>query len=187
MPNVPAVCPQCHLVFPSPIAIAEGVRGASIYNIGVQCPRCGGNGRILDGIYDALGNTIRVLLTSNRSIEQLETLRHALKTARESKASRQEIGDTIKAHTPELQQIADALPQTRVELYAFITMLGVILTAIIAASGVFQKKGPTDAEINAMVEKAVVQACQLSAPTLQTKNRQDRRARGRPPKPAHHK
>jgi len=151
-----------------------------------MCPRCNGRANLLEGLYSSLGNTIRVLTTSHHSALELEALRHALKTARDLKASREEIQDTIKAHAPELKDFADTLPHTRSELYQVLQLLVMILTALIGAYAVLQKTGPTEAEIKAMVGKAVAEACQQppaspSAPA--PRNRAERRARGRPARP----
>ena len=188
MARIPAVCDNCGTVFPSPIELKNS-RGVRFVDCGAgPCPKCGGNGTILDGVYDTLGNTVRILLTSKRSVQELESLRHALKTAKEQKASREEITDTIKTHAPELQTLADLLPQKRSELYPFVSMLVVILATLIAAYVAFQKKGPTDAEINAMIEKAVAEVTQQQAPVLpRPMNRAQRRAHGRPLRPTRHK
>lgn len=183
---IPAICKFCGLAFATPNLIGGHGR-VSLENVGIKCPRCGQVANIIDGVYESLGTVVRVLVSSDRSKSQLEALRHALKNAAQLKASREEIQDTIKVHTPELQSIADALPQTRAELYPFVMMLVAIIATMIAGSGLFQKKGPTDAEIRAMIEQAVAQTCQESGPSPQPRNRAERRAGGRPSRPARHK
>ena len=57
----------------------------------------------------------------------LERLAEILQEARERNASTEEVRQTIQQETPELAPLANLLPQTRAELYAFIA---IILTTI---------------------------------------------------------
>ena len=182
---IAAICDSCGLAFATPNLIGGNMQ-ATFENCGINCPRCGKTASIIDGVHKALGNTVRILVSSERSKSQLEALRHALKNAAQLRASREEILDTIKAHAPELQSLVDVIPQKRSELYPFVSMIVLILASIITAYGVFQKKGPTDAEIKAMVEKAVAEAMQPPAQPA-PQNRAARRAHGRPSRPSRHK
>ena len=57
----------------------------------------------------------------------LERLAQILREARQRNASVHEVNETIQQETPNLSTLADVLPRTRNELYAF---LAIVLTAI---------------------------------------------------------
>ena len=136
--------------------------------------------RIPDGIQQTLGNTVRFLVESGRSMQELETLRSALQRAASEKTSEKEIRRTIETHAPELTSIGATLPKTRLELYTLLIMLCAVI-ALLKPLAQTEKAPKTDAEIQAVVDRAIKE--QVGTP----KNRAERRAHGRPRRPAPHK
>ena len=166
MSQVPALCGTCGLIFPSPIALAPDARDVVLANVTINCPRCGGRAAIADGVYNLIGDTLHILVTAPIGRSRLQSLAEALEAARKRHASTDEVKATINEHVPELQKIADVLPRTRNELYAF---LGILITVIAILLSLRQPATPeqgkqvTPEQVQAIVDKAVAQAASESA------------------------
>ncbi len=96
----------------------------------LRCPVCGGSVRVLDA--DAfLSHTLEVLLQSGITVDALrrydEEVRNLLWDLDNNEVSAEEVPERLRGEAPELATLADVLPRTRVELYAF---LGLIIAAI---------------------------------------------------------
>ncbi len=157
MPNLPAVCSRCGFVFGSGIAVENSV-GVTLRGVSSLCPRCGGVAHVPDGIYNVLGNAIEVLATPGRSIDQLRHLQLLLEQASRERKAPEEVKQSVVAAAPELQSLASALPTTRNELYAFVTLLLTLISILIAGYAAWKPSGPNQAEIDAMVKKAMEQS-----------------------------
>ena len=101
MPSVPAVCTDCDFVFNSGIEMSGGAT-AHLSNNRWTCPRCSGAAFIPEGFYEAVGDTLRVLLTSKRSLSDLQALLAALKREKSAQPSAEAVTETIKQYIPEL-------------------------------------------------------------------------------------
>ncbi|MDX6613231.1 MAG: hypothetical protein QOD75_2417 [Blastocatellia bacterium] len=141
---------------------------------------------MLDGIYDSLGNTLSVLLTSDKSVARLKALVDALTVARENKASAEEVKETITRHVPELQKFADAVPKTPLGLNEYIKTICLIITTLIAAYAFLCKKSDvTQEQISKQVEREVSNAIETLQPKPKaveqpdTANRHERRAQAK--------
>jgi hypothetical protein len=131
MVRVPAVCDRCGAFFPSPIE-ADNSTNITFSNVAVgPCPRCGGTGHVPDGTYNFVGRTIEFLSGPGRSRTDLERLASILRTARDRGATVEDIKGEVRREVPELSSIADLLPKTRSELYAFIAILLTVLTLLL--------------------------------------------------------
>jgi ribosome-binding protein aMBF1 (putative translation factor) len=151
-PTLLAVCDSCGFIFASPVAIS-GVLGSEIEGNRVQCPRCSGMGHIPDGFYNTVGDVISVIGSSSQSVAELQRIAEILRRARERKASREEVAETIRKEAPTLAKIAELLPKNRTELYAF---LGVVI-AILA---LIEEPTPTNTTItiNRAINQVIVEA-----------------------------
>ena len=128
---VPAVCDNCGAFFPSSINVINSIH-VTFRDIGAgPCPKCGAFGHVPDGVYNFIGNTIQLLSGPSRTIFELDRLANILKKAKEEHTSLKEVKETIEAELPELTSIKELLPKSRVELYAFITIILMIIQLII--------------------------------------------------------
>lgn len=164
MPNMPAFCGTCGLVFPSGFVVENSIN-VSFSGITAHCPRCGGVGRVPDGIYNVLGQAVQLLSGPNRSADQLRRLQTALEAARAEGQGPEKVREAILATAPELTGLASALPTTRTELYAFIGVVITLLTLLVTAYAALKPSGPTLAEVDAMVKKALESATPAEPPT----------------------
>lgn len=154
MPRLPAFCLNCGLAFPSPFELQNAAH-IDIRNVATNCPSCGGTARIPDGAYRVFGSVVEILMGPASSIERIHSFQRVLREAQQKQQTREEIQAKLAAAEPELSSIASALPETRVELYAFISVLLTLLTLIVSAYAAFKPSGPTQTEIESMVAKAI--------------------------------
>lgn len=175
MPNMPAFCGSCGLAFPSGIVI-ENSTGVSLSGISARCPRCGGIGQVPDGIYNVLGQVVQLLARPGSSVEHLRRLKATFETARDTQQGTEAVRNAVLATAPELTGLASALPTTRNELYAFITVVLTLLTLLVTAYAAFKPGGPSQGEIDAMVQKALTQAS-ASAPDAGGKQKGPKKAK----------
>jgi hypothetical protein len=128
---VPAVCDNCGAFFSSGIDVSNSFHITFSNCTAGPCPKCGASGHIPDGVYNFIGNTIEILSCPSRTILELDRLAKILKKAKEEHASLKEVKETIEEELPELSSIKDLLPRSRVQLYAFITIIIMVIQIII--------------------------------------------------------
>jgi len=132
MAKVPVICNSCKAFF-----VTESIVGGNATNITFEnctfgpCPHCGGDGHILDGTYEFIGNTIKILSAPQNTIFELQRLAKILQDARDRNATAQEIKDQVTQELPKLSTISNLLPHTRAELYAFISMILAVIGLVI--------------------------------------------------------
>jgi hypothetical protein len=132
VPEMPAFCDNCGTVFGSGIVL-ENCRNISLNNcVAGPCPNCRGNGRVPDGVYDATNSVITLITGTLKTITQLKQLSIILANAQRLNQSRDQVDQAIQKEVPELNSLASILPKTRIELYAFLTIIlmaiGIILS-----------------------------------------------------------
>ena len=175
MPQVPAFCDSCGLIFPSGI---ELVNSSDITKTGgqVSCPRCHSNGRVLDGVYDSLGDTIQALL--KMSVDELKTLRASLERLREEQAPSEQIAHDLAMHSFLMSSFAYIVRKEPPKAMAIITLLCTIINTILGGYNAFHQKGITKEEVEAMIHKSIdAQSRPTPSPLQQppTRNRAERR------------
>lgn len=154
MPDVPAFCDTCGTAFRS--GLSAGKASISISNVAAgPCPKCGGMGHVPDGLYKIAGNTIEVLANSHRSASDLGRIAQVLNNAKQRSATPQEIASTLKKELPELSTLADAVPRTRAELYAFVSIILAIITLLITN---LSKNESPRIEVQQVINNVVEQA-----------------------------
>lgn len=82
---------------------------------------------------DFVNRSIELIRNSRRSATDLQRLRAALQVDREHAADATQVREMIRRTAPELDSLGDALPRTRQELYAFLSLIVAILTLVIMA------------------------------------------------------
>jgi hypothetical protein len=167
MPAVPAVCSSCGLVFDSPFFL-QNVTDATFAGNTVTCPRCRAQADVVDGVYEALGDTLKVLITTEGSTTKLDALLHALQLAQKQNASPEQVKRTINQLTPELKVLADAVPQTPLGLNEYLKTLCLLITTAIAIYTFFRAtpQQVSQEEINKKIETEVGKALQQQSRTL---------------------
>lgn len=115
-------------------------------------------GSIPDGTYEITGSVIRLLAGSHRTRAQLQSIAIAIDAARKSLEQPAKAIAQVKQAAPELSSIADVLPQTRNELYAFLSLILAALGVLIAAASLFKDDKPSEEKIQKMVNESIEKA-----------------------------
>ena len=133
--DVPAFCDTCGAVFRSGFAVENSTNITFVGNRSGPCPVCGGMGHVPDGVFNFVGTTIEILSAPQRTIDELSRLAKVLREAREKNRSPEEVAQTIRKEVPELSGLADLLPKTRAELYAFLALIVAVVTLLSQSGG----------------------------------------------------
>jgi hypothetical protein len=146
MARIPAVCKTCGTIFPSAFSLEGRVHLSG--NLSGPCPRCGGVGAVLDGAYEIVGNAITLLSGPQWTVEHLRLLELRLRQAQATNADVEVVRGALTESAPELRSLADVLPKTRSELYAFISMLLVVIGLMISC---YEKEKDPQIEIHQVI------------------------------------
>ena len=131
MPDIPAFCDTCGTAFKSGF-FAENASNLTLRNNKAgPCPKCGGMGSIPDGTFNVINNAIQIISAPDYSIEQLKKLANILAIAKMNSVGAEEVTQKIQKEIPSFMSLRDVLPKTRTELYAFLTLLILVITLII--------------------------------------------------------
>jgi uncharacterized protein YecA (UPF0149 family) len=155
VPVLPAFCDQCGSVFSSGFSF-ENSRNITMSGCtSGSCPHCNGTLRVPDGVYDITGSVIKLVKGTLKTVEQFKHLTVILSNAQRLNQSKEQIDETIKKEVPELNSLASVLPKTRMELYAFITVILMALTFIIAN---MESNEELDINLDELIEQSIKKA-----------------------------
>ena len=132
MPVMPAYCDNCGAAFNSGFFLDNCT---NVTLSGIQsgpCPRCGSMGSVPDGVFNVIGGVIERISLLRDNEEILTKASEILTNALEVRASAQEVAQEIRRETPQISNLADVLPKTRVELYAFLSLIVLIIATILS-------------------------------------------------------
>jgi len=148
MAKIPAICQNCNTLFVKTNVI--GGKGAVKIRNSIMgpCPKCGGMGRIPDGIYDFIGDSIELLSATSYSVADLNRLKSIFADARSREATFNDIKSQVKQEIPVFEKVTDLLPRTRNDLYAFIMIILTIISLVITARN---RKETPKIEINQVI------------------------------------
>ncbi len=126
MPVVPAYCSRCDAIFGPKGAIAiEGVeQNLNILGDETSCAHCGSEAVILHGIYEKIGDAIRILTAPNCTADELERLASLLQEARRSGLDHGAFAARMKDELPQLSHALLALiPESSQHFSAYVSLL----------------------------------------------------------------
>lgn len=152
---IPAFCDNCGAAFSSGIAVENCSNITLSGNRSGPCPRCGGMGSVIDGVFNVVGDVVEVLSAPQSTIESLNKLTQLLKKAAQEKETPEEISNNINEDIPELSEITRFLPKNATELVAWLTFI-LLATQIIIQLG--KEENPnTQIIINQSIEQSMQQ------------------------------
>jgi len=157
VPEMPAFCDNCGAIFGSGFVFENGTNISLSGNKVGPCPNCGATGSVPDGVYDITGNAIKLISGTLKTVEQLKALSVILTNAQKNNQTREEVDEQIQKETPELSSFASILPKTRVELYAFITIILMAIGLMITSSS---NDSLSEDDVEQMIERAIQQSMQ---------------------------
>ncbi len=129
MAGLPCHCPYCGLVFVSDFMSFNNSSNITFHRVGVACPNCGNTAGAIDGTFDFVGNSIRVIDAPPRTIAILSILQTALSESQQGKPEAEVISKIEKA-SPEL---ALAI-QKKVSASGKPILIGLLLTLLAGCS-----------------------------------------------------
>lgn len=159
MPPLIAICDQCSRPFPSGI-MAENVRSLTIQNVGGDpCPYCGQNGRVPDGIYDVVDETIKVLLTSSDSSRAFERLSQVLSDLKNSgERNTDKLAEKIEQDAPEFSSVAKLIKRVKnLTAYEWLSLLLAIIPNVLYVQD-YAATVRTEDQVNQIYTRVVEQA-----------------------------
>ena len=135
--DVPAFCDTCGAVFRSGFSVVGDASNITLVgNTAGPCPVCSGLGHIPDGVFNFVGSTIEILSAPQRTRDELGRLAAILREAKQAKQSPEAVAEAIRTQVPGFSGVADLLPKTREELYAFLALVVSVVTLLL--------QGPSD-------------------------------------------
>jgi hypothetical protein len=174
VPVLPAFCDQCGSVYSSGFSF-ENCHDITMSNVSSgPCPKCSGTLRVPDGVYDITGNVIKIVRGTLKSIDQFKQLAGILSNAQRLNQSKEQVDEAINKEVPELNSLASVLPKTRMELYAFITVILMALTFIIAN---MESEEEPEIDVEKLIEQSIEKA--ISAPKKQSSPSSTKKKQGR--------
>ena len=154
MAQLPAVCRTCGTVFPSGFDLQHARNVTFEDCVAGPCPKCGGDGDIPNGIYDFVGDTIRVLAAPTTSAAQLRRIADVLHDARERRSSRTEVARAVEDVAPGTSLAQRFLiPRNPGEFYALLGIILAAITLLIMAKSA--GSGPDEGDIERIVRDAI--------------------------------
>ena len=131
MPVIPAICDNCGTLFDSGFHF-ENARNVKLSgNKASPCPNCGGIGSVPDGLYNFLDGSIELITGPKKTVNNLSRLANYIKEAKEAGKDSEEIKNDLARDFEEFNSIKDYLPKSRTELYAFLTVLIMLINLIV--------------------------------------------------------
>lgn len=106
------------------------------------CPKCGSNGKIPNGRYNAFGESLFAFLDNISDADIIKKSIEVIKKRLTKGESPEQIIEQAKKEAPELQSLWDLIPKTRADAYTFIMLLLTLLTLIVTCFQTFKSNDP---------------------------------------------
>ncbi|MDH3997553.1 MAG: hypothetical protein OET90_01825 [Desulfuromonadales bacterium] len=131
---IPAICHSCNALYGARSKVLDGaiLNYTLLGNNPVPCPFCGKIGYTIEGLYSSVSKAVQVIISSLNSEEYLPQLTKKLEECKSREIDPEIFRKELQQNIPELKNIADILPKTRSELYAFIAVLLTVTTMFIS-------------------------------------------------------
>jgi hypothetical protein len=157
-----AICDSCGHVFGTGFHF-KNVRRVQFAGCKKKCPKCDGPAHIPDGLYEFVGDTLTVLSSPERTVQELTRLAELLRAAQKAPDKAADLEKTIAAELPAFASLAagllsEAKKQTRL---TYIALLLSAITAILAAKD--SGKSTPQITVQQVIEQTYVTAQQPSA------------------------
>ncbi|MFA5771030.1 MAG: hypothetical protein WC894_06105 [Patescibacteria group bacterium] len=131
MIKIPAICDNCGTIFPSGFSAENAFNITLSNNKSGLCPKCGGMGHLPDGTFNFVYDTIVLLQGPKRTKSELVRFQKLLQDVKQKSSDPDVVKKVLLKETGELKSIANFLPKNKADLYAFITILLMILELIL--------------------------------------------------------
>ena len=128
MARIPAYCPRCKSIFPSPVGGDDGAL-ISISSVETNCPVCGNlNARVSEGLFATANNAITILSGPGLSRDILELFQGITKQFTEGTISKEEAQQQSRNLSPQLETLFNRFSSFGIAaLMLLISIIGVYL------------------------------------------------------------
>lgn len=154
---VPAICDACGNIFPSGIEV-HNATNMSLSGARSRCPRCGEWGRIPDGVYDFVDNTVRIIAAPEQSRQDWARFSRILRDLYERKAEPDEIRSTIEKELPGFSSVAQRLPMDKRKALAFVLFTLWVLHTLLGIAGDAKDLLQDDEQVQRITQVVIEQA-----------------------------
>ncbi len=164
--RIPAHCKHCGLLFPSAIALGPNATGVMKGNV-QTCPNCGGFANILDGKWSVVEAGLKLLAGPEATVLVLQRLQLIFQQAQNSEdVNRDQLVEKINESVPHLGALTKLIPQTRSEIYAFLTLILMVISALLSQCS---KPGSTEIHHHYHLQHPIEQPQKDNKPILISK------------------
>lgn len=105
VPHPPAKCLHCPIVFPAKEYRIENSTETKFQNCSARCPNCGGEGRVLDGTYDFIGDFAKFVDGPKTSRDLLQKMAGVLEDSLVAGDTPEEALSRIYEAFPEIEEL----------------------------------------------------------------------------------
>jgi hypothetical protein len=156
MTSLPVRCETCGLEWADSSAIEVSGTATGITMVGSRvgpCPRCGGWGRIRDGVYDFVDGAISAIRAVDPT--RLVPVRDVLRQAKDERITPEQAAEQIVVSVPELESLVRAMQSWRDPKWWIMALLAVLAVVIPLLT---QHDGSLSADEQRALERGVRQA-----------------------------
>jgi len=130
MPILPAYCRNCDRWFSTPFGFLENATNVEFSGLNMICGKCGGNAPIVDGVYNAVGDTIEIVKSYDLSDEELKALTRILQEGIARNTPAGQIREIIAREVPKASGL-NKLIIDNAGLYALLTLILATLQVVV--------------------------------------------------------
>ncbi len=129
--HIPAVCNNCGAIFQPSLGIGmDSESTVHVHDVAAgRCPRCGRNGRFLDGFYEVVDGVLTVAHGRTREdiLELAEILRSARKRHADAAAVVRQVEEKASWFAPTLRRLR---PESKNDWYSFLSLILSVLAVV---------------------------------------------------------
>ncbi|MUZ66362.1 hypothetical protein [Agrobacterium vitis] len=162
-PSLPAMCPQCHAIFPSK---RYRIRTPEFYGRNNKdiCPECGCHeATVANGLFDLARETIVVLQAEPLSHAMFTALRASITSYAEGQSTEQQLVESVSQHSPKLAGLFKKALGLNGNSWEVFVRFSLILATTYTAIQLYDRFTDKPAQKNLHIEQtcmgAYVQAC----------------------------
>lgn len=147
--TIPAVCMNCDHIFPFPMRLSPNTRiKLKFSDSTVDCPKCSSEARVVDGVYEIIDSTLKVLLSSTTTRSDVEAITKALQEAHNDiENGMEKFNQQIEEKAPRFAFLNKMIPKAPQDFAAYITVLLQIIQMVTGHAGDDSNKDTTPTQI----------------------------------------
>jgi hypothetical protein len=123
MPRIPAQCPRCQAIFPTPISISNSSNIELRNNI-TNCPVCGfSEAKIAEGVFSATRDAIEVISGPDSTRAMVEALKQVAERLKQGKITKEEAVKQAEEISPRYAALVNAFASQGIAALGLLIMM----------------------------------------------------------------